>query len=301
LNGLVDEGKLLAEDPNCFIHSHFGSLKHKINLKRQEYIATIEENYERVIREINKIELKCKSDAQLKMLELNHILESTKSKLEQWASELRVPNFNKEKQWKSIILKSKQETERIKSLLDTFRNDLLLFKQYKFQAVPVLNNNNFGDFITENVSRIDENRVEAKLQLRIFDFTEFIAKKNETRESIEWCIIKHIPWRLRAVVHETPDFQNALGFGFYPDLELKKLKLNPINTEVKMKVIQKESCGQLKNDLTLQRHFNHRFNKNHASGDPCFVLLKDIMDPANGIYDELNDSITLEATIKVLN
>jgi hypothetical protein len=76
--------------------------------------------------------------------------------------------------------------------------------------------------------------------------------------------------------------------------------MNPINTEVKLKIVQKDNF-HMKSELTLQRHFNHRFNRNQASGDPCFVLLKDIMDPLNGIYDEVSDCITLEAYVKVLN
>lgn len=297
LDDLINQSECLIQEPVSFINDYFSCLKYKINLKKQEFIAVIEENYDKVIKEIVKFEIKCKLEAKNKMTDFNDALTTSKLKLDAWIKELKVPNFSKDKQWKNISLKSKQETERVKYLLANFQNELLLYKDYKFQPKQIIDNNNFGEFLTEDIERIEENRSEAKFQLVINDFSSFI-EKGDLRESIDYCLIRKIPWRLRAVIHKNKDFDNALGFGFYPDIELKKLKSNPINTEVRMRVAQKENF-HFKKDLV--RHFNHRFDKNQASGDPYFVLLKDIMDQSNGIYDEANDSITLEALVKVLN
>jgi hypothetical protein len=93
-----------------------------------------------------------------------------------------VPNFTKDKQWKNIIIKSKQESEKIKYLLNNCKNSLLLHKDFKFHSKPVENDNNFGELSIEAKEKIDENRTEAKFQLIVSDFSDFINKKNELRE-----------------------------------------------------------------------------------------------------------------------
>ena len=87
---------------------------------------------------MNKYETKCRNEAQKKINDFNESLQLAKFKLDQWNKELNVPNFTKDKQWKSIILKSKQETEKIKYMLNNCKNSLLLHKEFKF--------NSFGKF-----------------------------------------------------------------------------------------------------------------------------------------------------------
>lgn len=182
LNDYIGQSKKLVDDPYCFINSHFSGLKYNINVKKQEYIALIEENHDRLIKEVNKYETKCKNEAQKKILDFNESLQLAKSKLDQWTKELNVPNFTKDKQWKNIIIKSKQESEKIKYLLNNCKNSLLLHKDFKFHSKPVENDNNFGELSIEAKEKIDENRTEAKFQLIVNDFSDFINKKNELRE-----------------------------------------------------------------------------------------------------------------------
>ena len=71
LNDYIGQSKKLVDDPYCFINNHFSGLKYNINVKKQEYIALIEENHDRLIKEVNKYETKCRNEAQKKILDFN--------------------------------------------------------------------------------------------------------------------------------------------------------------------------------------------------------------------------------------
>ena len=86
----------------------------------------------------------------------------------------------------------------------------------------------------------------------------------------------------------------------YPEIDDNKLRRNPINTEVRLKILQDNKTATNTTKLKLFRRFVHRYTESIGNGCPAFLLLKEIMDPQNGLYDRRNDSIILEASVKIL-
>jgi hypothetical protein len=102
------------------------------------------------------------------------------------------------------------------------------------------------------------------------------------------------------LINSTEEFDLALGIYVYPEIDDNKLRRNPINTEVRLKILQDNKTATSSNKLKLYRRFVHRYTESIGNGCPAFLLLKEIMDPQNGLYDRRNDSITLEASVKIL-
>jgi len=94
LEDLVDQSQTLANDPCFFIDSYFSKLKNSIDLKKEEYLLLIDNSHEKVIKEIEKLEAKCKQEAQMKTLNLNDLIKTSKHKLDKWNADLQVPDFD---------------------------------------------------------------------------------------------------------------------------------------------------------------------------------------------------------------
>lgn len=298
LEDLLDQSQTLAIDPYFYIHNYFSKLKNDIDLKKEEYILMIETSHEKIIRDIEHFENKCKFEAQMKSLNLYDLIKVSKNKLEKWNADLRVPDFDHDGNWKRITIRAKEESEKLKTLITNFQDDLLMYKELKFLCRPIMAKNNFGDILFIDKEKIDSNRVEGTFQLVINDFSLF--KRNyEWKESSKSCVIKNIPWKINAKIEQTENYDLALGFYVYPEYDDHKLQQNPVNTEIRIKIVQDKSMMNTK--LKLYRRFAHTYMESIGSGCPSFMLLRDIMDPMNGIYDRKNDCITLEATVKIID
>ena len=49
LQSILDEAKLLSNDPVYFVHEFFSDLKNEIDQKKEEYVEKIEEKYETIM------------------------------------------------------------------------------------------------------------------------------------------------------------------------------------------------------------------------------------------------------------
>lgn len=298
LEDLLEQTQTLVGDPLYFIDSYFSRLKNEIDLKREEYVMLIETNHDHIIKEIEKFEKQCKHEAKEKSLNLFDLIKTSKAKLTKWNADLKIPDFDRDGNWKRIAIRAREESEKLKLIMVNFQDELLLNKEVKFSPKQIVGKNNFGDLVFFDREKMDTNRSEASFQLIIDDFNSF-RRNYEWRESSKPCIIKNIPWKINAKIEQTEDFDLALGFYVYPEFDDNKLRQNPISAEIKLKIIQDKSVVNSK--VKLYRRFLHKYTESIGSGCPAFILLRDIMDPVNGLYDRRNDSITLETTVKIID
>ncbi len=81
LKSILDEAKLLSNDPVNFIHEFFSDLKNEIDLKKEESVAKIEDEYEKIINEVLEVEKECKIKAKNKAIDLDSSLNCLSSEL----------------------------------------------------------------------------------------------------------------------------------------------------------------------------------------------------------------------------
>lgn len=302
LAAIIDQAEPLTKDPLFYIDDFFNKLRNKINLTREQYIQMIEKNFEKVVNQVISFERECRLNVENKNSVLNKSIRQTKNSLIKWNESLRVPDFTKDNYWNELSLDAEKENEKIKYLIKKLKNDLLLNKHCDFIPKMVLEDNNFGDLNNNVKDIIDENRTEGTIRWTINDFIAF-KNAQKIHFSKDWCVIKNIPWRISAKIHETKDFDLYLGVYTKPSCDNELLKSNPANAKVSLKITQQNDKIKTKSnsELACEKLFEKKFENNLGLGYPQFILLKEIMKEENGIYNKQNDSITLEANIKILD
>jgi len=291
LSDIIKQSDRLAQNPHVYIENYFNKLKTELNTKKEEYIQTIERNYLKNLNEIEILEIEClKTNILLKANLFGNSIKTSKLKLEEWNNNLNVPDVSNDLYWKRVILRANQETSKLKYLTKNLENELLLNKEFQFVSKPIIDDNNFGHIeIMDKTKQVTtDSKPEGTFQLVINDFSEFKAKKDYC-ESIDSIMIKNVPWRIQTQIEETQDFDLGLGFYVRPDLE--SIFFSPINAKIKLKLLTNSG-------LIFEKNFIYKFEDNSGRGYSPFVLLRDLMNPINGILN--NNSITLEAHIKVL-
>ena len=202
---------------------------------------------------------------------------------------LMTPDFDLDLEWKKIIFRVERETKKLNYLIERYQSDLLLNKSYEFHPNP----ENFGNIEVKNKQILDENRLEGTIRMIIDCFSTFKYEVNKGRYSKDYCIINNISWIIYAKIQEADTDDLSLRFYVSP-ITLGDI---PVNTKITLKIIPHEAK---QTELNLERSSEKKFSYNLGCGFHKFILLKEILDPENGIYDRTNDSITLEANIKVL-
>ena len=97
---------------------------------------------------------------------------------------------------------------------------------------------------------------------------------------------------------KTLNFELNLGFYVKPDGENEMLKSNPIYVSAIYKIIKHKTRMNHK-----ENQLKHKFENpySHGYGFSQFISLKDILNKSYEIYNQTEDSVTLECDINILN
>lgn len=295
LQNALLEAELLTNDPFSYIDEYFSNLKIEIDLKREIYLKLINENFDRVMKELEEAEAKCKQNYTEIETNLNESVKSSKVKLNNWLRSLRVPDLSKDAEWKQLKQKIEKELDKTNYLIQKYQNELLLNKDYDFRAKPVSEENNFGDLLINDYVFADENRLEGTIRLDIEDFSQFKYSTSYVH-SKNWCIIKKIPWKIFSRMYETSNYELKLQLFVQPECEEEFIKSNPVRIKLCFKILNNSQSAY------LVQCAEHIFSTNKTGiGLSEFISYKDIMNETNNLYDKQNDSIRLEVEIKILN
>ena len=290
LESILSKAEVIINDPYFYIEEYFAKLKNEIDLAKEKQIQMIEDNHDRLLKEIKEMENEASKKVEKKHQVFDQIIAKSKFNLDYWNETLMTPDFNLDSEWKEIEFEAEREMEKLSYLMEKYQSDLLLNKSYEFHPNP----ENFGNIEVKNKEILDENRLEGTIRMIIDDFSTFRKKIDEYYWSKDYCIINNISWTMNAEIQETDTNDLCLGFYVSP-ITLGDI---PVNTKITFKIIPHEVKQTIS---TLQGTVEHKFSKNLGFGFHEFILLKEILDPENGIYDYTNDSITIEANIKVLS
>jgi hypothetical protein len=282
----IEQAKLVTNDPISYIDSYFGKLKNKIDLTKLRMIETIEESHKLILNEINGLENECKLKSEKETNDLLNLIQEAESKRLKWTELISEPDLSKEKEWKSIICEASTEMKAIKNKINEYQENLLLNNDYLFDPLPVINK--IGDFYIRNVEK-------GTIQMVIDNFSNFNSTL-EYRESKETCIIQNITWIIKTRIDNKNEI-NFLRVIVKPNCSNEKFKNNPIDTKLTFKIIQNEAK---KVKLNLETTKYHKFENSNGYG-VLFHSKEQLLNPNNGIYNRKNDSILIEAIIKILN
>lgn len=257
--------------------------------KALNQIKIINDNHLLVTNQVNELQNECNLNAGNKTSMLNKTMREIRNNIAIWMKSLEVPDFTKYSHWNTIGKEAEQELERMKHLIKQCQNDLLLKKEYKF-----IQGNNFGLL---KVNNIDINNSEGVVRLQVDNFTSF-SQKQEILRSKDCCIIRNIFWKISAGIYETKEQGPFLNFFVYPDDEQSISKENPVKIYATCRIVQHYT--QFKSKCRLERSFEYKYERITSYGFATFISLKDILDETNGIYNRDEDSVQLEATVKII-
>ncbi len=282
---ILRRAKFLSNDPAFYVDEYFSKLKNKIDLTKEEYIQMIEEHYEIIINEVIELEKECKLNAKNKVNNLAKLIEETEYILNKWNESLKLPDFTRDNEWKSIRFDAAKEIKRIEDEIEKCQDDLLLNRVYEFLPIPVIDENNFGNFYVRNVDV-------GNISMLVDNFSKLGKIPVESKE---FCI-KGIPWVIKTKL-ETKDKYDYLGFYVGPNCDIERIKSNPIDTKCTLKICQNEAR---KTESIKRENFSHKFESPIGRGF-CFIAKEEILNLSNGFYNKETDLILLDATIQVIN
>jgi DNA polymerase III psi subunit len=119
----------------------------------------------------------------------------------------------------------------------------------------------------------------------------------EADPSIFWHFVGQTPQGDSAMLFENIIRSLRLKKNQWAWATLAELKNNPIDTKLTFKIIQNEAK---KVKLNLETTKYHKFENSNGYG-VLFHSKEQLLNPNNGIYNRKNDSILIEAIIKILN
>ena len=192
LEASLKEAKLLSNDPANYVHEYFSNLKNKIDQTKEDYIQTIEIKHEEIINQVIGLENECKAMVEKKVDDFAKFINETENKLKKWNESLKLPDFTKDDEWKSIRFDAAKEIQTIEDEMEKCKNDLLLNKDYEFIPIDIVKDNNFGDFYVRKIVEI------GKINMVINDFSSLKSEKSDSSTYIESneTFIKGLPWIL---------------------------------------------------------------------------------------------------------
>ncbi len=297
LEPILDGAKLLSNDPENFIHEFFSDLKNIIDLKKEEYVAKIEEKYEKMINQVLETEKECKLKTKNKTNDLEKMVQEIDNTLKRWNETLNQLDLSKDDEWKSIRFDAAKEIQKLEDEMEKCKNDLLLNTDFSFNPCIMSNEDEyFGDFNAENYES-------KKISMVVNNFSSFKSFKDEIES--DKLIFKDLAWIIKA--------KADIGFGefglcFQPECVsedddygdfIEKLKNDPTKTKLIFKIKQIEARRTFVKILQYHNCFDI-FDEPAGTGFG-FGSKEDIMNPLNGIYNKDTDSILVEVKIKFFN
>lgn len=295
---LINENDLTQLDSMAYIDDFFNKIRNKIDSTKEQQIKLIKENHKRISKQLDKFEKECKTNSEAKTETFSRSVKQTRSNLKKWRKSLQTADFTKNSEWNMINIRAEQETEKLKILKMNFQNDLLLNQDCEFIANTFFNENNFGDLLIADKEVLDSTRSEGTIQWTINDFTNFKNSRLK-RQSKEWFIVKNISWKVSAYVHEI-DLKLYLALLVYSNSDDESFKINPVKAFVTLRIIPYEN--QFKRRVVLfEKTFEKHFVNNLGFGFKDFILLSELFDEENEIFNKEDDLVIIEATVKIIH
>lgn len=289
---------LYSRDPSLYIYDYFSKLKAEIDLKREECVKMINDNYDLLIADLEEAEQKCKYNLfnlDKSICDLNKSIESSSKDLSRLVISSNKPTLNDPENWFKLREDIQQNISKSAYMLEKFQSEILLNKKYDFKLKLIPTENSFGELLKVEDYFPSENKSERTIQFQITEFKSFKQEKSYQYDK-DWCIISKMKWTSMVCIKEINDYDLYLGFYVKPDCE--KID-SPIKAKLSFKLVKTNGTYYIpskNNNKTLE----HTFNDSVWRGYDDFCSLKDIFDPKNEVYNKEKDSIKLEIEIKIL-
>jgi len=303
LQSILDEAKLLSNDPAYFVHEFFSDLKNEIDQKKEEYVEKIEEKYETIMNQVLELEKECKAKTKKEANDLEKIIQEVDDTLKKWNESLNQLNFSKDDEWKSMRFDAAKQVEKLEDEMEKLKNDLLLNKDYEFIPIDIKDETLFGNFQVSNFEI-------GKINMILNNFSSIksvICTSNGSFVSSSESYINNIPWKIKTRLIKKNDKELISFFVKYystQGLISTKLSLKIKQNEIRKTGKDFEGTFYKKFEGTFYTHGNFEgtfYTHGNLVGKRSFCSKEDILDPLNGVYNKKNDSIILEATIRILS
>ena len=144
LETLIKQYEDINKDPKNFIFDYVSQKKFEIDVKREELKEKIDKISNHLIKRIENFENECYKNLKSKTMKkkinaFNKELEKVKSKMSSWNNELQIMIID-EQSWENIRSKSIIQYNQLEHLFETFKSELILNKEFKYnKSIELLN------------------------------------------------------------------------------------------------------------------------------------------------------------------
>ncbi len=133
------------------------------------------------------------------------LIKETENKLKKWNESLKLPDFTKDDEWKSMRFDAAIEIQMIKNEMEIYMNDLLANKDYQFSPIDIKDDNNFGEFYVKKIVET------GKINMVLNNFSSIKSDSLTYNDSNE-TVINDVPWIISTCLELIKDVEYLAFF-----------------------------------------------------------------------------------------
>lgn len=292
---IINKSELLAKDPICYLHEYCNRIKADLDLNREKYIKSIDDQYFRMLKQIEDVEEKCKSN--LSSIEiskdLNELSKEAKEKLNEFydlSSELDIIN---NETWKELKYEIEKSILIAEYQLKKFEDKLLMNKSYEFEPnEQALEKLNIGELCVLERTPPDEDKKKHTVRIQVDELSEL--NQGEIKIMKDLHVIYNVPWIFSARIKPGEEL-GEINLYIKTDSVLNS-KLSEIDAKLSFKVIKNDDS--VSKDVTFKT-FVKKIQKTSMS--ELFLLdLKDLTDTKFATYNNEKNCAIFELDIEII-
>ena len=291
---IINKSELLAKDPLCYMFEYFNKIKIDLDLSREKYVKIIEDQYFKMLKEIEEIEKDLKLN--LNAIEISEGLNESnkllKEKLDEFYSSSTKTSIINDNKWTDLRYKIEKNILIAEYQLNKFESKLLMNKSYKFKPNNTLTEINIGDLCVMDNKFINEDKSKHSIRFKVDNLNTL--QPNQIRVSRDLHFACDIFWVFSAKIVPADEFGE---FDFFMKINSDiRNQIKNIEAKFLFKIVKND--GSISNELTydprnlkLQEALKHNY----------YIPLKILTNPKLAIINREKNCAEFELDIEIVN
>lgn len=253
LEQIISKLELLENDPVCFIYDYFGKIKSDLDLSRENKIKMIDDQYSKLLKEIEDAENECKSSANKFDFssELKNQIDTATENLSEYLDLSNETKIIDDSEWNYLQFQIEKVILLSEHSLKKFESKFLNNKKYEFKANKSIGDINLGELLKLHDTLPDEDRLNATIKFKLDDIISFRHNNHKMIKSFD--IINNLPWIITATVYTDNEYDNILLIV----VEALFIKGPEISMDANLELKVLESDGTICEKISFEPEFHY--------------------------------------------
>ena len=293
LNDLVKKYDNSRENMEILIDEYFSKIKNQIDLKKEELLLKITNTADKLIREVDSYQAKCKQNVKkFKCKTMPQSILDIKVSLSEMNEKIKQLVIDEEA-WTSIASRAEEQFDQLETLLNQNTNEMFLGKVEKLKFEQ--NILNLDDLFCKDIGF--NTKCTGSFKLKINSISTYKNIKERTKvDNKSVHLINNLPFKIEAFFSQNEESQVVLEL-YLKCLFGSSIKNWSINIDFTLSVLDVTLTNKVKSRTVKQ----HCFKQPNDWGFKGIASLEYILDTKNNVYNANEDSIVVECSIDKLN